>query len=44
MEEIFGSNLFSKDPGGISAADAKAGKRNFNDGGSIDELLHLLRG
>jgi hypothetical protein len=44
MEEIFGSNLFSKDPGGISAADAKAGKRNFNNGGSVDELLHLLRG
>jgi hypothetical protein len=44
MEEIFGTNLFSKDPGGISVADAKAGKRNFNDGGSIDELLHLLRG
>jgi len=44
MEEIFGTNLFSKDPGGISVADAAAGKRNFNDGGSIDDLLQLLRG
>jgi hypothetical protein len=44
MEEIFGTNLFSKDPGGISVADAAAGKRNFRDGGSVDELLKLLRG
>jgi hypothetical protein len=44
MEEIFGTNLFSKDPGGISVEDAKAGKRNFSNGGSIDELLQLLRG
>jgi hypothetical protein len=44
MEEIFGTNLFSRDPGGISVADAAAGKRNFSDGGSIDELLKLLRG
>jgi hypothetical protein len=44
MEEIFGTKLFSRDPGGISVADAAAGKRNFSDGGSIDELLKLLRG
>ncbi|MBV5333229.1 hypothetical protein JZU54_06775, partial [bacterium] len=44
MEEIFGTKLFSKDPGGISVADAAAGKRNFSDGGSVDELLQLLRG
>jgi hypothetical protein len=44
MEEIFGVNLFSQDPGGISAKDAAAGKRNFYDGGSIEDLLRLLRG
>jgi hypothetical protein len=44
MEEIFGTRLFSQDPGGISVADAAAGKRNFNAGGSIDDLLRILKG
>jgi hypothetical protein len=44
MNEIFGTHLFSQDPGAVKAADAAAGKRNFNDGGSIEDLLQILRG